>query len=115
MHITVVPYKWSSLVPIPPLPLTKWSQHPVHNHFVSRSGGIGTRLDILGPIPWLTIPNNSGQSDRSPLGHVSTENHAQTSYANKGIDTCVYDTGVEFQGVGGTISLFKPEYNYTKQ
>ena len=69
---------------------------------------MGMRLDILGPIPWLAIPNNSGQSDRSPLGHVATENHAQTSYMNKGIDTCVYDTGVKFQGVGGP-------YQYSNQ
>ena len=40
----------ASLVPIPPLPLTKWPR--------KRWSG------IFGPIPWLAIPNNSGQSDR---------------------------------------------------
>ena len=44
---------WRSLVPSPPLPLTKWP----------RKGWSG----IFGPNPWFSpsqIPNNSGQSHR---------------------------------------------------
>ena len=51
-----------SLAPISPFPLIKWPQKGWSS--------------IFGPVPWLTIPNNSG--------HVSTENHVQTSYVNIG-------------------------------